>query len=580
MLRFAGFELDQRRAELRDAGGSPIRLRPKSFDMLHLFAANAGRVVSKQELMEAIWPNIHVGEDSLFQCIREIRTALGDEERSLIKVVSGRGYLFEAEVTGAPADFAAQRESETPAPDAASQDARTTPVTAATHATPQAERRFFRGLRGWATLVVSFCAVIGFAVAAPAIAPNLIFARKLPVVMVMPFATTGDDAESLAVAGNVAERLSDGLARVDTIRVVSSRTRPATALLAGVSATVADADFLVNGELERNANAWTLEARLTDTATGEVKWSTSVLVSSENTELNVQQLRLAAGLGHELALRINASLYPDTRGIALNTPADNAKVVVEQALASINQTTRERFATAQAMLENGLTAEPDNVDLQVTLAALQTRGIQMVWYNPVEMTAAESRARSLLERALQAKPRYLPGMEAYCRFLTATNNFVESLVACARVLNLDPWNGGALYQLGLTQIQLGRTEDALATFRQADAFDTPAVSRWTWKIGIGWAHLMLGNNDEAVEWIKKSIAITPASGRPYLLLAAALQRAGRPDEAKAALAKGMALRLNSNAINVLPPERNASPAFVEASKGIVQTMVDVGLPKN
>ena len=575
MLRFAGFELDQRRAELRDAGGSPVRLRPKTFDMLYLFAANAGRIVSKQELMEAIWPNIHVGEDSLFQCIREIRTALGDEERSLIKVVSGRGYMFDAEVTGAPADPVAQTE-----PESTATEERTTAPSTQIHAPPVAQQQSFRGLRGWAAIVVSFCAILGLAAAAPAIAPNLIFSRKPPVVMVMPIATAKGDAQLASMAGNVTERLSDGLAKIDTIRVVTSRTKPATALLAGVSAPVTDADFLVNGELQRSPNAWTLEARMTDTATGEVKWTTSVSVDTDEIEMPVQQSRLAAGLGHELALRINASLYPDARGIALNSPTDNAKVVVEQAVASINQTTRERFATAQVMLENALTGEPDNIDLQVTLAALQTRGIQMVWYGPVEMTAAEARARSLLERALQAKPRYLPGLEAFCRFLTATNNFVESLVACARVLNLDPWNGGALYQLGLTQLQLGRTEDALATFQQADGFDTPAVSRWTWKIGIGWANLMLGRNEEAVDWIKKSIAITPASGRPYLLLAAALQRAGRPDEAKVALAKGMALRPNSTALNVRPPDRNASPAFVEASVGIVQTMVDVGLPRN
>src|SRR3981189_1885843 len=70
--------------------------------MLQLFVTNAGRVLSKQDLIEAIWPKVHVGDDSLFQCIREIRTALGDEERELIKLVSGRGYLFEANVSIGP----------------------------------------------------------------------------------------------------------------------------------------------------------------------------------------------------------------------------------------------------------------------------------------------------------------------------------------------------------------------------------------------------------------------------------------------------------------------------------------------
>ena len=73
VFRFAGFELDEPRAELRGPGGAPIKLRPKAFDLLRLLAANAGRVVSKQELMEAVWPNVHVSDDSLFQCIRQLR---------------------------------------------------------------------------------------------------------------------------------------------------------------------------------------------------------------------------------------------------------------------------------------------------------------------------------------------------------------------------------------------------------------------------------------------------------------------------------------------------------------------------
>jgi DNA-binding winged helix-turn-helix (wHTH) protein len=70
--------------------------------MLHLFVANSGRVLSKQELFEAIWPNVHVADDRLFQCIREIRTALGDDRRQLVKLVSGGGYLFEADVLVEP----------------------------------------------------------------------------------------------------------------------------------------------------------------------------------------------------------------------------------------------------------------------------------------------------------------------------------------------------------------------------------------------------------------------------------------------------------------------------------------------
>ena len=82
--------------------GGTIRLRPKTLEILRLLAGNSGRVGSKQQSMEAVWPNVHVGEDSLFQRIREIRVALGDDKREVVRVISGRGDPFQAQVTGRP----------------------------------------------------------------------------------------------------------------------------------------------------------------------------------------------------------------------------------------------------------------------------------------------------------------------------------------------------------------------------------------------------------------------------------------------------------------------------------------------
>jgi DNA-binding winged helix-turn-helix (wHTH) protein len=57
-------------AELRGADGTSIKVRPKTFEVLCLLVSNTGRVVTKQELMDAVWPNVHVSDDSLFQCIK------------------------------------------------------------------------------------------------------------------------------------------------------------------------------------------------------------------------------------------------------------------------------------------------------------------------------------------------------------------------------------------------------------------------------------------------------------------------------------------------------------------------------
>ena len=136
----------------------------------------------------------------------------------------------------------------------------------------------------------------------------------------------------------------------------------------------------------------------------------------------------------------------------------NAKVVIEQAMASINQTTPERFKAAQTMLEKAIAADPGNVDLAAALAAHLLRGIQMTWYNRADVAETQRAAQSMLEQALRAKPTYIPVLEAYCRLLDATNQFIESLVACGRVLTFDPWDGLAIYNLGLGQLRLGRFE--------------------------------------------------------------------------------------------------------------------------
>ena len=103
VLHFDKFSLDLARGCLR-AGGQDVELRPKTFELLKFLADNAGRLVAKQELYDAVWPNVIVSDDSIAQCIRELRLRLGDDNHSLIKTVSRRGYLLDTVVTpGAPA---------------------------------------------------------------------------------------------------------------------------------------------------------------------------------------------------------------------------------------------------------------------------------------------------------------------------------------------------------------------------------------------------------------------------------------------------------------------------------------------
>jgi Flp pilus assembly protein TadD len=91
--------------------------------------------------------------------------------------------------------------------------------------------------------------------------------------------------------------------------------------------------------------------------------------------------------------------------------------------------------------------------------------------------------------------------------------------------------------------------------------------------------VLTGRNEEALVWLQSSIAITPASGRTHMLLAAAYQQLGRPAEARAAMDNGLGLGPGSNAINVAMPKKNTSPVFIEASERIRRAMVEAGLPE-
>ena len=101
-LCFAGFTVDLSRLSLlRD--GEPIYLRRQSFDVLRYLVEHPGRLISKDELIEKVWPHALVTDDSLVQCVKDIRAAMADTGHRIIRTVPRRGYMFLPEVTGGAA---------------------------------------------------------------------------------------------------------------------------------------------------------------------------------------------------------------------------------------------------------------------------------------------------------------------------------------------------------------------------------------------------------------------------------------------------------------------------------------------
>src|SRR5258708_27964909 len=97
MLQFKGYTLDIVHNSLR-AADREVTLRRKSLELLRYLAENPGRLVTKEELLKAIWPDVVVTEESLTHCVSEVRQAIGDSKQTLIATVPRRGYRFTAPV--------------------------------------------------------------------------------------------------------------------------------------------------------------------------------------------------------------------------------------------------------------------------------------------------------------------------------------------------------------------------------------------------------------------------------------------------------------------------------------------------
>jgi DNA-binding winged helix-turn-helix (wHTH) protein/tetratricopeptide (TPR) repeat protein len=542
MLRFDGFELDPRRLELREAGGQVVPLRRKSFQLLWLFASRSREVLTREEITAAIWPNLHVGQDSLYQCIREIRIALGDEGHARLKVIQGRGYLFDVAVEcAAPDETAASPATEHAAAPAGP-----------SLASGRASRPAF-----WAAGAAGL-ALTGLV--AWALAPSQ---ASAPSLTVDAFSVATDAPETVVLARALGDGLSDGLSRIPGVRLLAQRQGGPAAPLRP------QPDFVVSGALQQGEAGWTVRARLVRRASDEVVWSMEASLPAA--EPAAVAAPLTAAVGYPLAERLHAALH-------LRGKDARARVAVEQARATIVRASRERYEVAQTILEQALTERPNDADLKAALAAQLVRGIQTNWTPAEARPAAAERARKLIGEAQRTEPGHLAAQQGLCRLATATNAFAEALVGCAAALDYNPWDGTSLYQLGLTQLQLGRYDDALATFRQAERGDQPALSRWTWLLGAGWALLTLDRPEESVSYVERSLAQTVGTGRSHFALALGLHRLGRQVEARRAAAAGMALRPGSTASNISLPTRGASPSFAAHVTQTLAVLVELGVP--
>jgi adenylate cyclase len=229
---FAGWTLDCGRAVLTAETGD-VPLRPKSFEVLRLLIENADRVMSRDEVLAAVWPGLTVTEESLTQCISEIRIALGDSDQRIIKTLKKRGYIFAAAVCGSQGRSVGVNATLQAAPDQ--------PAIQADARLPLSAGRSADG----------------------------------PSVVVLPFANLSGDSNQEHVSDGITEDIINGLSYFSDLSVIarsSSFSYKGRAIEAREVGRQLGVHYIVEGSVRRYGERIRITAQLVDTQSGVRRW--------------------------------------------------------------------------------------------------------------------------------------------------------------------------------------------------------------------------------------------------------------------------------------------------------------------
>jgi DNA-binding winged helix-turn-helix (wHTH) protein/TolB-like protein/tetratricopeptide (TPR) repeat protein len=259
-LRIGEWAVDPQLNELRH-GNEAARVEPKAMDVLMLLAGRVGRVVSREELFAAVWPDVVVGDEALTQTINKLRKALGDNSRSpsYIETIAKRGYRLIAAVSrGEGAESAA--------------------VGAQPAAVSARAPGLHRGGR-WAALIAGMGLAIAMAAgylafsAAPMQAvrdgsdTDVLRQRDWVGVGIVPFESLGVDPEQVYLARGITVNLVTDLSRLSGLRVI----RQADGTIA--AAATEGVQYRISGSVQRDGETLRIHVHLVDTRTGQELWS-------------------------------------------------------------------------------------------------------------------------------------------------------------------------------------------------------------------------------------------------------------------------------------------------------------------
>lgn len=358
-LRIGGAEADLARGAVRAPDGTTTELRRQSAEVLRRLAARPGETVSKEALHAEVWGGIAVTDDSLVQCIGDIRRALGSA-REALRTVPREGYRLEVGEPAAP------------------------------------RRRWT--MAAAAAVVLATALAWGLGAFAPAQGP-----ARGPVVAVLPFANAAGGERWDRLARGVTEEIVADLARNDWVFVYAAAASAphAGATPQAVRAALA-ADYVVTGSVQADGGRVQIAAMLADAETGRQVWAES-RVGPEN-DLLTLQTEAADALTAELSGSYSGALVRAGRTRALaKTDSLAAYDLYLLGIEQKHRFTRESLGHSKDDLQRAVALDPSFAKAWVGLSITQGL-LGMFATSEEEYAQIEAEQLGYIERAMAADP--------------------------------------------------------------------------------------------------------------------------------------------------------------------------------
>lgn len=474
------------------------KLRPRTAALLAHLIANADRVVGKDELLQAVWPKAVVTEDSLVQCVKEIRRALGPARHGWIRTVPREGYAFVAMFKDAP-------------------DGSSTPAEPA----PRSRRRV-----GIAVLMI----VLAAGSIAVAVLNRSDRTTALPPLslVVMPIANlTGDPARENDV-DEMTEKLAGSLSRLPGAFVIA----PSTAF--AFKGKVVDVRqvgselgvrYVLEGALRQRDARLLLSVRMADSTDAVQLWSENfeAQVQSSSELRNEVLARIAGSLGLRL-ISAEAQRSQHER----NVPDATDLLIRARAALRWSGQGEEGVAKARQLLEAAVRRDEN---LAEAWALLAWAYLDEIRFRPRREEDLQ-RAAQAAERAISLAPDSAEAHGVKARLLYNRGQMPRALSSFERAIELNPNDPQWRAHSAATLIMLGKPEEALAAIEKASRLSPRDPQTPLWQMFHGVALLHLGRNGEAIDRLNHAVGGNPKSSFSRLFLASALGNAGRIDDAR------------------------------------------------